>query len=308
MRAAATNPFIKATLKLINNAIYGRTLLNALNYATEAKICNDENNCTLLRSFSKPTFRKVDFINDDRFLVTYNKSCVKASSPIYVGFSILDHAKLFMYKFWYSTILPAYGERAEFVYTDTDSFIINIETDDIMNEIKGPLSEYLDLSNFPRNHPLYSDKFKGELGKLKIETGHHHMKEFVGLKPKAYSFITTEDDQVCNNTLKGVPRHIRNNLNLDNYKHCLYSNDRCSRDIYNLRFHNRDMSVTKNSKVILSNFEDKRFYINNLESYGYGHPMAVANKKDVYSSVKWDQQQPPTVLKQPPKKSPVVLQ
>ena len=34
MRAAATNPFIKNALKLINNAIYGRTLLNPLNYAT----------------------------------------------------------------------------------------------------------------------------------------------------------------------------------------------------------------------------------------------------------------------------------
>ena len=32
-----------AALKLINNAIYGRTLLNPLNYATEAKICLDEN-------------------------------------------------------------------------------------------------------------------------------------------------------------------------------------------------------------------------------------------------------------------------
>ena len=33
------------------------------------------------------------------------------------------------------------------------------------------------------------------------------------------------------------------------------------------------MSLTKNSKVILSSFEDKRYYVNNLESYGYGHPI-----------------------------------
>ena len=70
MRAAATNPFIKNALKLINNAIHGRTLLNPLNQATEAKICHDENSSSMLKSFSKPTFRKVDLINDDRFLVT----------------------------------------------------------------------------------------------------------------------------------------------------------------------------------------------------------------------------------------------
>ena len=34
-RAQANNPFIKNAIKLINNAIYGRTLLNKLHYATE---------------------------------------------------------------------------------------------------------------------------------------------------------------------------------------------------------------------------------------------------------------------------------
>ena len=33
------------------------------------------------------------------------------------------------------------------------------------------------------------------------------------------------------------------------------------------------MSLTKNSKIILSSFEDKRYYVNNLESNGYGHPI-----------------------------------
>ena len=42
MRAAATNPFIKYALKLIDNAICGCTLLNPLNYVTVAKICHDE--------------------------------------------------------------------------------------------------------------------------------------------------------------------------------------------------------------------------------------------------------------------------
>ena len=164
MRAAATDPFIKNALKLIDNAIYGHTLLTPLNYATEAKICSNDNNAYMLKSFSKPTFRKVDIINDDRLLVTYNKSSVKESSPIYVGYSILEHAKLYMYKFWYSTSVPIYGEKAKFVYSDTDWFIINIEADDIAKEIKGPFVPFLDLSNSPPEYPLYSDKCKGELG------------------------------------------------------------------------------------------------------------------------------------------------
>ena len=74
MRASASNPFIKNALKLINNSIYGRTLLNPLNYATQAKICHNQNESTMLKSFNKPTFRKDDIINNDRFLVTYNRS------------------------------------------------------------------------------------------------------------------------------------------------------------------------------------------------------------------------------------------
>ena len=200
MRMAATNPFIKNALKLINNAIYRRTLLNPLNYATEAKICHDENSSSMLKSFIKPTFRKVDHINDARFFVTYSKSSVKASSPIYVGYSILDHAKLFMYKFWYSTIVPTYGKRAQFVYSDTDSFIISIKCNFIIKEIQGPLADHPDLSNFPLDHPLYSDRCKGELSKLKIETAPYHIKEFIALKSKAYSYTTTQSDQLCNNT------------------------------------------------------------------------------------------------------------
>ena len=91
----------------------------------------------------------------------------------------------------------------------------------------------MDLSNFPLDYPLYSNRCKGELGKLKIKTAPHHIKAFVALKLKAYSYTTTENDQVCHNTLKGVPKHIRNSLNLEAYKECLYCNTRISKDIFN---------------------------------------------------------------------------
>ena len=83
--------------------------------------------------------------------------------------------------------------------------------------------------------------------------------------------MTTESDQVYHNTLKGVPKHIRNSLNLEAYNECLYSNARISKDIFNFRFYNTDMSLTRNSKIILSSFEDKRYYIDGLTSYGYSY-------------------------------------
>ena len=40
-----------------------------------------------------------------------------------------------MYEFWYDYIKPKYQEKARLCYTDTDSFIINIETEDFYEDI-----------------------------------------------------------------------------------------------------------------------------------------------------------------------------
>ena len=47
--------------------------------------------------------------------------------------SILDISKTFMYKFWYAYFKPNYGDRAKLCYTDTDSFITNIITEDFFS-------------------------------------------------------------------------------------------------------------------------------------------------------------------------------
>ena len=120
---------------------------------------------------------------------------------------------------------------------DTDSFVLNLETNDLSKEIKGPLAEHLDLSNFPTNHPLYDDRNKGKLGKLKIETGAEFITEFVALKPKVYSYTTTKS-RVSHNILKGVSRQKKNKLNIQDYKDCLYRHKLTRTQMNNLRFKN----------------------------------------------------------------------
>ena len=41
-----------------------------------------------------------------------------------------------MYNFWYGYIKSHYEDKARLLYTDTDSLIIWIETDDVYNNIK----------------------------------------------------------------------------------------------------------------------------------------------------------------------------
>lgn len=55
---------------------------------------------------------------------------------LYVGFSVLDISKTIIYDFFYNVVNKAYGENATLCYTDTDTLIIEIETDDVYDDIK----------------------------------------------------------------------------------------------------------------------------------------------------------------------------
>ena len=55
--------------------------------------------------------------------------------------SILDISKILMHKFWYNYITPKYGDKAKLCYTDTDSFIINIITEDFFQDISNDVEK-----------------------------------------------------------------------------------------------------------------------------------------------------------------------
>ena len=57
------------------------------------------------------------------------------NKPVYLGQAILNISKTLMYEFWYDYIKPMYQEKARLCYTDTDSFIINIGTEDFYEDI-----------------------------------------------------------------------------------------------------------------------------------------------------------------------------
>ena len=59
-----------------------------------------------------------------------NKMRVKMNKPIYLGLSILDISKILMYEFWHDYMKPKYGNKAKLCYMDTDSFVMNIKTND----------------------------------------------------------------------------------------------------------------------------------------------------------------------------------
>ena len=149
---------------------------------------------------------------------------------------------------------------------DTDSFVLSVNTKDIIKDLKN-LENIFDFSNLDKNHEIFGNKNKKVIGKFKIETPiNFWIDEFVCLRSKAYSFKCKSEDE-NKNKIKGISRSQSKNIKFEEYYNCLFGREyqqEC--DNYILRSINHDMILQKVKKSTLSIFDDKRCYINNIES------------------------------------------
>ena len=63
------------------------------------------------------------------------KAEVYFNKPIFVGQAILDISKTLMFDFHYNYIRKKYGDKAELLFTDTDSLMYLIQTEDFFTKI-----------------------------------------------------------------------------------------------------------------------------------------------------------------------------
>ena len=120
------------------------------------------------------------------------------NKPTYLGMSILNISKTLMYKFWYDYFKPKYGDKAKLCYTDTDSFIIKIITEDFFEDISNDVEAWYDTSNYDENdkRPLPIGKNKKVIGLFKDELGGRIIKEFCTLRAKTYPYLMDDNNEV----------------------------------------------------------------------------------------------------------------
>ena len=196
---------------------------------------------------------------------------VKMNKSIYLWLSILDISKITMYEFWYDFIKSKYGSRAKLCYMDTDSFIINIKTEDFCKDISENVMEMFDTSNYIYNRPLPINVNKKVVGLVKDELGGGIITEFVALRPKAYSYKT--DDNIELKKAKGTKKCIINKmLRFSDYKNCLFDNGKVLRSQQRLKSENHIVYTENINKIALSCNDDKRFVATDgIEIYPYGY-------------------------------------
>ena len=84
------------------------------------------------------------------------KTKVKMNKPVYLGMSILDISKTLMYEFCHDYVKPKYKDKAKLCYMDTDSFVINICTEDINSDFE----RWFDTSNYDKNDKTTSNGYE----------------------------------------------------------------------------------------------------------------------------------------------------
>ena len=107
---------------------------------------------------------------------------------------------------------------------DTDSFLMNIKTDNFYKDIANDVEKRFDTSNYEVNRPLPTGKNKKVIGLMKDELGGKIITEFVTLRPKTYSYLTDDgkEDKKAKGTKKCV---IKRMIKFNGYKNCLLKDE-----------------------------------------------------------------------------------
>ena len=195
----------KALYKLMNNAIYGRTMEN-LGNRIDVKLVNNEKD--YLKYTSKPSYMSHKIFDNNLVALSKSKVALKLKKPAYIGMFILELSKVLMYKFHYDYIKNKYDNKSKLLFTDTNCLMYEIKTEHVYEDFSSD-KENFDFSNYSTKSKYYDNSNKLVIGKMKDETGGSTIEEFVGLKPKMYSFLVDNSEHkktkgmnknaVCNN-------------------------------------------------------------------------------------------------------------
>ena len=205
----------------MNNAVFGKTMENARKHR-DIKLVTTNNKRNKL--ISEPNYHTMNYISKDLSIIGMKKTKIKMNKAIYLGLSILDISKKLMYEFWYNYMKPKYSNDVKLCYMDTDSFVMNIKTEDFYKDIANDVEKRFDTSNYEVDRPLPTGKNKKVIGLMKDELGRRIMTEFITLRPKAYTYLTDDgkEDKKAKGTKKCV---IKRMIKFDDYKKSLLNSE-----------------------------------------------------------------------------------
>ena len=187
----------------MNNSVFGKTMMNIEN-RVDTKLKTDKAAARKLSAL--PNYDHCTIFDEKLVAIHMKRTNLYYNKPIYLGMCILDLSKNLMFDFHCDYIKPKYEDKAQLLYTDTDSLIYEIETEDVYSDISGHIEAKFDTREFPVTHPsgIPIGKNKKVVGMMKDESCGKIIIEFLGLRPKLYSYKVGDEVKKCKGTKKNV--------------------------------------------------------------------------------------------------------
>ena len=241
------------------------------------QILNDTSDPPTLRKLnefiSKPNYKEPIAIPQSKInIFQFTKTKIVYNKPIYVGAQILDLSKTLMYQFHYEYMKPKFSDMRT-LYTDTDSIIYHIGTEDFYKDISEDVHEWFDTSGYTISRGgLQLNVNKKVIGKFKDETGDEVISHFCANRPKSYAY-KVNGLEASHNTLKGIVKAVRKKrITFEDYKACVFEDSR--KEVEQTTFEVKDhvIKTVTRSKLALDSSDDKRVLLGDkVSTLAIGH-------------------------------------
>ena len=261
LRKTASNSFEKDFFKLMNNSVFGKTIEN-IRKRQNIKLV--DNRKIALKLSKRPNFERATIFDKNLIAAHMKETEVYFNKPVYVGQAILDLSKTLMFDFHYNYIKEKYDTKAELLFTDTDSLMYRIQTEDFYVDITDDVKSKFDTSDYPQSHPsgIPTGLNKKVIGMFKDEVAGKQISHFIGLRPKLYSFKIEEGKNIkkCKGIKKSV---VSKGITFEHYFDCLFTGDKQMRSMKIIQSKNHDIYSKEVNKIALSCDDDKRLVQSN---------------------------------------------
>ena len=170
-----------------------------------------------------------------------NKTGVEMNKRIYLGQSMLDISKTFMYQFWYGYLKPKYGDKIKLCYTNTDSFVNEVKTENLYTDIFTDVEKWYDTSNYDKddNRPFLVGINKKIPGLHKDELEGKIMTEFYANRAKTYAFAMDDGKKL---------KKRKKTIMLKDYKNSLFNDEVIQKPQLRFKSNRHDVYTKKKIK------------------------------------------------------------
>ena len=263
LRTAATNDFEKDFFKLMNNAVFGKTMENIRKHRNIKLVTNKDE---YLRTVMKPNFKSGVLFGENLMECEMGRTKVVMKKPVYLSQAILDLSKIVMHEFYYDYMKPKFNKYLHLCYMGTDSLVYHIKTEDFYADIANDMEKRFDTSGYIPGRALPIGKNKKVIRLKKDELGATIMTEFVLLRPKLYSYKKLDGTETPNGPhfvedkkCKGIKKCVvKKTLKFEDYRNCLFEDSTEYRSQLMCQSIRHEIFTLEVNKVASNKNDDKR--------------------------------------------------